>query len=248
MLAPAAHSRFTYGMSLNQHWPLFDLRVRTPLVELRYPTDAEIAEIAEKSVTEGIHDPATMPFGIAWTDVPPPLQQRLSLQHHWTMRANWQPHAWTCVFAVVVGGHIVGVQSAEATNFDVLRCALTGSFLFLPEQGKGIGTEMRAAILHLLFEGLGAELAQTGAWADNAASLGVTRKLGYEPEGHRRMLSRGAPREMLGYRLSRERWQAHRREDISIEGLEPCLELFGLSATTPPPTAPASTDARPAGS
>ena len=216
-------------MSLNQHWPLFGLRVRTSLVELRYPTDDEVAEIAERSVTDGIHDPAVMPFGIEWTDVPPPLQQRRSLQHHWSMRANWEPHAWTCVLAVVVDGRIVGVQSAEARDFASLRCVLTGSFLFLPDQGKGIGTEMRAAILHLVFEGLGAELAQTGAWADNAPSLGVTRKLGYEPEGHRRLLSRGAPREMLGYRLSRESWQARRRDDISIEGLEPCLELFGLT-------------------
>ena len=31
-------------MSLTQHWPLFDLHVRTPRLELRYPTDDEVAD------------------------------------------------------------------------------------------------------------------------------------------------------------------------------------------------------------
>ena len=51
-------------------WPLFDLVVRTPRLELRYPDDELAAEIAELTA-EPIHDPATMPFSIAWTDGPP---------------------------------------------------------------------------------------------------------------------------------------------------------------------------------
>ncbi len=217
-------------MLLDQLWPLFGLCVRTPRLELRYPSDDEVAEIAQRSVTEGVHDPSYMPFTIEWTDVPPPLQQQRSLQFHWGLRASWRPDAWTCNLAAFVDGRIVGTQSAEATEFASLRSVLTGSFLFLPEQGKGIGTEMRSAILHLAFAGLGAEIAQTGAWEDNLQSLSVTRKLGYEREGHRRMLSRGEPREMVGYRLTRAAWQTQRRDDIIIEGLEPCLELFGATA------------------
>ncbi len=230
-------------MLLKQHWPLFGLRVRTPRLELRYPTDENVAEIAERSVTEGVHDPSFMPFTIEWTDVPPPLQQQRSLQHHWRLRADWQPSSWSCNFVVVVDGQIVGTQSAGAQDFAQLRSVLTGSFLLQPYQGKGVGTEMRAAILHFAFAGLGAELAQTGAWADNHQSLGVTRKLGYEFEGRRRMLSRGAPREMTGFRLTRDAWEAHRRDDISIEGLEPCLEMFGVSFD-----APGLTDVAPDGS
>lgn len=214
-------------MSAVELWPLFGLSVRTPRVELRYPTDDEVAEIAARSAIDGIHDPSFMPFGFEWTDVAPPLQQRNSIQFHWSLRAAWRADSWSCNFAVVVDGRIVGTQSAEASNFASLRSATTGSFLFLPEQGKGIGTEMRAAILHLLFEGLGAENALSGAWSDNAQSLAVTHRLGYEYEGTRRMLSRGKPRDMIGYRLSRQRWLARRRDDIVIEGLEPCLEMFG---------------------
>ena len=58
-------------MSAVEHWPLFGLTVRTPRVELRYPDDAAVAEIASRSGTDGIHDPAFMPFGFEWTDVAP---------------------------------------------------------------------------------------------------------------------------------------------------------------------------------
>jgi hypothetical protein len=38
------------------------------------------------------------------------------------------------------------------------------------------------------------------------------------------------PRELVGYRLTRDAWETRRRDDIIIEGLEPCLELFGLNS------------------
>jgi hypothetical protein len=70
----------------------------------------------------------------------------------------------------------------------------------------------------------------------------VTRRLGYEFNGTHRALSRGQPRDMLEFRLPRATWDARRRDDITIDGLQPCLALFGLSPS------PASTAAEPAGS
>jgi len=224
---------FTSNMSLSDVWPLFALRVRTPRLELRYPSDDDIAELAERGAVDGVHDPAFMPFGIEWTDVPPPLLQRNSVQHMWGQRANWQPDNWVCGLVCVVDGRVVGAQSATAENFAVLRTALTGSYLFLPEQGKGIGKEMRAAILHLLFAGLGAEEATSAAFEDNLQSIGVTKHLGYEIEGRRRVVSRGRPREQIQFRLRREAWETRRRGDITVEGLQPCLELFGLTGAAP---------------
>ena len=215
-------------MSRVDHWPLFGLRVRTPRVELRYPSDDDIAEIAQRAVTDGIHDPAWMPFAFEWTDVAPPLQQRHSMQFHWGLRANWRPEHWNCNLVASIDGKVVGTQSAEAVDFARLGEVTTGSFLVRPAQGRGLGREMRAAILHLVFAGLGAQNALTGAWADNEPSLAVTRRLGYEPTGEKRMLSRGTPRQMLTFRLSRERWEAVHRDDVVIEGLDPCLDLFGV--------------------
>ena len=73
-------------MSAVEHWPLFGLRVRTPRVELCYPDDEQIAEIASRAARDGVHDPAFTPFTIEWTDVPPLLQPRLTMQHHWSVR------------------------------------------------------------------------------------------------------------------------------------------------------------------
>ena len=134
-----------------------------------------------------------------------------------------------CPFAIVVDGDVVGLQDAEAINYPKLLEASTGSWLGLAHQGKGIGKEMRAAILHFLFEGLGAAYATSGAFHDNARSIAVSESLGYAEAGRRRTLRRDAPDWLVGFRLPRDEWERRRRGDIEIEGLEPCLEMFGLS-------------------
>jgi hypothetical protein len=63
----------------SEHWPLFDLIVRTPRVELHYPNDDDVDALADLAA-RGIHDPTVMPFLFPWTDVAPPLQQRNTLQ------------------------------------------------------------------------------------------------------------------------------------------------------------------------
>ena len=51
------------------YWPLFDLRVRTPRLELRYPSDDDLVALVDLA-RMGIHPPETMPFSTPWTDVP----------------------------------------------------------------------------------------------------------------------------------------------------------------------------------
>jgi RimJ/RimL family protein N-acetyltransferase len=208
------------------HWPLFSLRVSTPTVVLRYPDDADCVALADVAA-RGVHDPGTMPFTVPWTDVAPPRQQQMTLQHYWLTRAQWTPVEWHLPMAVVVDGTIVGVQALMADRFPDLRAVSSGSWLGADYQGKGLGTEMRHAILHLAFAGLGALYAHSGAFADNGASLAVSRKLGYEEEGRRRVVRRGVPAWLVGFRISRDEWERHRRDDITIDGLAPCLELFG---------------------
>ena len=116
-----------------------------------------------------------------------------------------------------------------AERFAVLRTVGTGSWLGRIYQGKGIGTEMRAAVLHLAFAGLGADYALSSAFADNEASIGVTRRLGYEEIGRRLLVRRDAPAWMIDFRLPRSRWEEHRRDDIVIVGLDACRELFGAA-------------------
>ena len=215
-------------MALIDLWPLFGLRIATPRIELRYPDDEIVGELA-RLTGKGIHDPATMPFMMPWTDAPADELPRNSAQFFWRNRAAWTKDDWHCVLAVILDGEVVGIQDALAKHFRVLRAFETGSWLGLAHQGKGIGKEMRAAVLHLGFAGLGGNVAITGAWHDNAASLGVTSSLGYEPNGQELLLRRDEPDVMLHYRMERAVWEARRRDDITIEGLEPCLELFGIA-------------------
>jgi RimJ/RimL family protein N-acetyltransferase len=212
--------------SRETYWPLFGLKVQTPRVELRYPDDDDAVALAELAA-RGIHDPDVMPFAIAWTDVPSPELERNSLKHYWLQRAEWTPEKWHLPLATVVGGEIVGTQAIGAEHFAQTKAAATGSWLGRAYQGQGIGKEMRAAALHLVFAGLHADLALSGAWHDNAPSLGVSRSLGYEENGDDVVMRRDAADRQIRLKLTRARWEQTRRTDIAIEGLEPCRSMFG---------------------
>ncbi len=208
-------------------WPLFGLRITTPRLALRYANDADVMALMELAA-KGIHDPATMPFSVPWTDQSPAQLRRGGAQWYWRCRAEWTVDAWNLSFATVVDGEVVGTQGIRGEMFPRLKVAHTGSWLGRDHQGQGIGTEMRAAVLHFLFDGLGADYAMSGAWQDNAASLAVSRRLGYVEEGRARTLRRDQPDWMVNLRLDRDTWRRHRRDDIVIEGLEACREMFGL--------------------
>lgn len=209
-------------------WPLFGLRVRTPRLELRYVDDELAHDLAHLSA-EGVHDPRQMPFSVPWTDAPPPQLQRNVLQWFWRCRAETSPAMFYLCFAVLVGGVVVGAANLGATEFELLGQFETASWLGLAFQGQGIGTELRRASLGLGFGGLGATLAITGAFDDNAPSLGVTRRLGYTEVGGERRVRRGEPAHMRRFEMTRQHWKQHvRHEDIVIDGLDETLSFLGL--------------------
>ena len=210
-------------------WPLFDIRVVTPRLEIR-AIDDELATDLALLAARGIHDPAWTPFAFPWTDVESPQQERNTMQFYWRCRAELSPTSWNLILAVLVDGEVVGSTGLMATDFPVLRQFETGSWLGREFQGRGIGKEMRAATLQLGFDGFGGQWATTGAFADNGPSLGVTRSLGYERQGLRRIVRRGAAGEVHLYEMGRDFWRANvRRDDIHLHGVEECLPLLGLA-------------------
>jgi RimJ/RimL family protein N-acetyltransferase len=204
---------------------LFDLVVRTPRLELRLPREDEFAALIELA-DQGVHDPATMPFFVPWTDLEPRRRARETAQWLWGHRANWSPENWTLTAAVFVDGRPVGMQDVGAQHFRAVRSVETGSWLGRAHQGRGLGREMRQAILHLAFAGLAAEEALSGAFEDNAASLAVSRAVGYEENGEARGHRRDGSGRTIRFRMGRAQWERTRRDDIEIMGLDPCLELF----------------------
>ncbi|MEU1944652.1 GNAT family protein [Streptomyces sp. NPDC020125] len=208
------------------YWPLYGLRLRTPRLELRLP-DLHLLDELAAVAADGVHDPAEMPFSIPWTDAPPEERGRSSFQHLLGTIAEWRPEKWTLSLAVLHEGAVIGRQDLSATEFAVTREAETGSWLGTAHQGKGLGTEMRAAVTHLAFEGLGALSLTSGAMVENGRSLGVSRRLGYRPDGLSMLAVKGEARTLQRLRLDRAAWEEHRTTSVEMIGLEPCRALFG---------------------
>jgi RimJ/RimL family protein N-acetyltransferase len=210
-------------------WPLFALRITTPLLELRIPDDDDLVELFA-AAHAGIHPAGEMPFGVPWTDdigTPGALERFLAF--HWTARGALTPEQWSLPFAVVSHGSVVGVQELAAHEFAGTRSVSSGSWLTASAQGRGIGVEMRAAVLQLAFAGLGALEAVTSAWYDNPASQRVSLRLGYRHEGEQLIARRGRPTRHLRYRLTREAWERDHLGGIELHALEPCLALLGAA-------------------
>ncbi len=206
-------------------WPLFDLRVRTPRLELRLPREDEFPALVTL-VDQGIHDPETMPFFVPWTDAEPDERAQATAQWLWGHRATWSPEKWTFTAAAFVEGDPIGMQDLEAQHFRAVRSVETGSWLGRAHQGRGLGREMREAILHLAFDGLGALEALSGAFEDNASSIATSRAVGYEENGEARGHRRDGSARTIRFRLARDAWERRRRDDIEIVGLETCLDMF----------------------
>jgi RimJ/RimL family protein N-acetyltransferase len=204
--------------------PLFELRLETPQLELRLPTQEELVELRELA-RAGIHPPEEMPFAVAWTDEP--YSEEWVVAFHEQQRAAWRPDSWDLELGVWSDGELAGVQAMYGKDFARSRTVGTGSWLGHRFQGRGIGTEMRVAMLELAFRGLGAELARSGAVEGNRASLRVSEKLGYRVTGRGTVSPRGVEVAHDDLELRSEDW----RPPLTVElhGVGTCLPLFGVS-------------------
>lgn len=219
-------------MDLEELWPLFGLEIATPRLVLRPLRDVDLPGLTQAAL-DGVHDPARTPFSVPWTDAAPEDLPRNLAAYHWGKRNRVAPQRWTVAFGVHLDGRIVGSQDLSAHDFAHRRTVSTGSWLTRQVQGRGIGTEMRAALLLFAFDELGAEWAESSAASWNEASLGVSRKLGYALNG----VTRSSPRsgEMVDeqrVRLDRARFV---RPDWSIvvRGAGPARTQLGVEMPQP---------------
>jgi len=212
------------------YWPLFGLTITTPRLVLRPPTDDDFPALLA-AIDAGIHDPAVMPFRMAWTDKPREERERESIQWWWRQRAEWKPDDWSLPLAVFLDGRAIGMQDVNGKKFAVRRVVETGSWLTGDVHGQGFGKEVRSGALQLAFAELGAELALSEAFADNAASLGVSRSLGYVDNGMTRHAPRDEAKDSLALRLERAEWERRRPSYpvAVITGLDACRAMFGIA-------------------
>ena len=211
---------------MTPHWPLHGLSLCTPELELRPVTEADLPGLAAQlSVDLEVDPTATRYDGLSDAD-----NRAVALhQGYWRSVGTWRPESWALPFAVWHGGDVVGSQTLEGEDFPRLRTVDSASWLAPDARGRGWGVQARAAILALAFGPLGATAAITSAWHDNGASLGVSRSLGYQPNGVTTHWRGDRPDEMVHLRLTREQWRdSPWRDRVEVRGFEPCRPFFGL--------------------
>lgn len=208
-------------------WPLYGLIISTPRLELRLPHEPELAALALLA-GRGVHGPGERPFLTPWTDGSALDRARAVLREHWSQLGQWSATNWQLGLGVFCQGEPLGMVTLRARDFPVVREVTTSSWLGLPHQGNGYGTEARIGLLCLAFGHLGAQAALTEVFQDNHASQGVSRKLGYEHDGIATAARGGEAVVSDRLRLTRHRWADRHQGTVQVEGIAACRPLFGI--------------------
>lgn len=239
-------------------WPLFDLRLTSSLsglsgglpsaLVLRPMVEADLATVADLLPDDLDLNPAATTYPGLDTATG---RKVVVHQEYWRRWGSWSIASWALTFVVEVDGRAVGTQTLEGEDFPVLRTVDSASWLVPEVRGRGVGKAMRAAVLALAFGPLQGQCAITSAWAENHASLGVSRALGYQPNGEYRHRLDDGPGAgegagpgagdgagvgvgvgvgtMVHLRLTREDWLSSGGGDaVRISGFEACRPYFGV--------------------
>ena len=210
------------------HWPLLDLRITVGELELRPLVEDDLAEVVRVLPADLELDPHATRFAV------PESVHRAVVVHmeYWRSYGTWKVDAWRFHLAVRRDGELLGLQELEGNDFPTLRTVDTSSWLVPEVRGSGLGKAMRRAVLSLAFDHLGALAAVTSAWHDNRASLGVSRSLGYRPNGES-FMAREDPDErvdtLVHLRLTADDWAASGgSRGVTVEGVDGCRPWFGI--------------------
>ncbi|SHM48303.1 GNAT family N-acetyltransferase [Actinacidiphila paucisporea] len=210
-------------------YPPLNVQVHTPRLSLLGATDALLERLVP-TVRDGVVTEPPWPFDdpISLYEDSPEREWRW-LRAVWSGRGRASAESWRLYFVVVVDGEPVGMQDLIGTGFATFGTVTTFSWLSPAVRGRGLGKEMRQAVLHLAFEGLMAREATSDAFVDNRASNRISEALGYVPNGVSWDTRRGEPAQIACWRLTREQWSAQRRDDIELTAVAPCLPVLGIT-------------------
>ncbi len=211
--------------ALTSIWPLFGLELTTPRLVLRPIADTDIPA-AVAAAASGVHEPGRNPFSTPWAELPAEELGPKMAQWYWRCRSQATPEDWTLLLGIWHEQEFIGCQDIGAKDFATLKTVTTGSWLKQSHHGQGLGTEMRAAVALYAFDWLGAAAAESEAAAWNAASLGVSRSLGYELNGVTRMGWGGKMEEVQKVRLTPATFK---RPDwtLQVKGHEAAAKYLG---------------------
>lgn len=224
---------------MSTYWPLHEIRLTVGNLTLTPMTEHDLDTLATLQPPDLELDPrATRYAGLDESS----SRGVVLHQAYWRSMGTWSPDDWNVIFVVRRGTQPLGLQGLEGLDFRVLRTVDTSSWLVAEERGAGVGTAARRAVLVLAFDHLGAQAAVSSAWHDNHASLGVSRRLGYHPNGEVFMARAQHPDgvdRLLHLRMTLADWRRSGggsgvgvggATTVVVEGLMAALPLFDLPA------------------
>jgi len=167
-------------------YPLLDLHIGTPPLELRGATD-ELLDNSQTWCEQDTRRPPTYDDPMSFYEPDPDLRvPQVALGD--LARQRQGRGRCRCLAALLRGCRgwstcvDTGPHRGSFSTFGTLT-----SFSWLPAdqrgQGTGVRCERREATLHLAFEGLGAKEASSDAFVDNHGSNAITRDLGGNQTG-----------------------------------------------------------------
>lgn len=195
----------------------------------------EYAKLAQLAAEVGVSNADEWTFAHPWNAKPSPEMERGMLQHYCRKFVEWSATEgkWCLMLGIFYQDQIIGMQDAWSRNpYPQALSAETGSWIARSFQGKRFGKEARGGILHLFFDHLGAREMYSGAFKSNKASLAVSKYWGYQPNGVHLQTVEGkaGAQSIKGLRITQWRWAYRSLQGYQVEGLEPCLPMFGLKS------------------
>lgn len=208
------------AMQWREHFS--SLRIDTPTVQLRVADDDMLAELGEVAASAlGTFAEDQSPFRTRWDQLDADERCTLVVKRQRDAWATFDLGTWRLPLAVRIDGKVAGEVTLTAQRFRAQPVFSTASWLAEAVRGRGFGTEVRMAALQFGFGALAATRALSQSFADNAASIGVSKALSYQLSGATMYVDPGrTPRRLLHYRLDRRMWEARvRRGDIVVTGM-----------------------------
>ena len=189
----------TPSKTLEELWPPFGLCIESPRLQLRVVRETDFPAYVA-AATSGVTHTSRNPFRHPWNELGPEELVKGSLPWLWSSRSAIGPDRWSLMLGVFLksptdtdesademSGELIGMQDCYAKDWTVLRTIGSGSWLRADQQGQGLGTEARAAMLLWAFDHFGAAYAESGAYTWNERSRRVSETLGYFTSGTRRV-------------------------------------------------------------
>ena len=156
--------------TLTDAWPLFGLRLRTRTARPAPADRRRPARLCSRSPRPASIRPTRCRSGWPGRRSRARRSSAASCSTTGRTRATWSPDELDLNLMVEFGRRAdrLAVDRRRARSPSTGR-STPGSWLGRAFQGRGFGKEMRAAVLGFAFDGLGARVAETSAFLDNAA-------------------------------------------------------------------------------